>query len=91
MEREQLVRYSFLLSIPAIIGAATIDPILEQDRTGVENIHLMGIESYVVGALISAIIGYAYIHILIKMVMRGKFYIFAFYCFVIGIATFFLL
>ena len=91
IEREQLVRYSFLLSIPAIIGAATIDPILEQDRTGVENIHLIGIESYVIGALISAIIGYASIHILIKLVMRGKFYIFAFYCFVIGIATFFLL
>jgi undecaprenyl-diphosphatase len=91
IEREQLVRYSFLLSIPAIIGAATIDPILEQDRTGVENIHLIGIESYVIGARISAIIGYASIHILIKLVMRGKFYIFAFYCFVIGIATFFLL
>jgi undecaprenyl-diphosphatase len=91
IEREQLVRYSFLLSLPAILGAATIDPLLEQDRSRAENIHLIGIESYAIGAAVSAIVGYASIRILIRLVIRGKFYIFAFYCFAIGIATFFLL
>jgi undecaprenyl-diphosphatase len=32
IEREQLVRYSFLLSIPAILGAATIDALMAQTR-----------------------------------------------------------
>jgi undecaprenyl pyrophosphate phosphatase UppP len=50
----------------------------------------IGIEPYAIGAAISAIVGYASIY-LIGLVIKGKFYIFAFYCFAIGIATFFLL
>ena len=51
----------------------------------------MDIEPYVIGAAIYAIVGYASIRILIGLVIKGKFYIFVFYCFAIGIATFFLL
>jgi undecaprenyl-diphosphatase len=91
IEREQLVRYSFLLSLPAILGAATIDALLAQDPRGTEDTHFISIESYVIGTTISAIVGYASIRILVGLVIRGKFYIFAFYCFAIGIATFFLL
>jgi undecaprenyl-diphosphatase len=90
VEREQLVRYSFLLSIPAILGAVAIDVISadEQERAGLYSI---GAESYVIGAAISAVVGYASIRALIKLVIKGKFYLFAFYCFAIGIATFFFL
>jgi undecaprenyl-diphosphatase len=91
VERDQLVRFSFLLSIPAILGAVTIDAVLTQGERGAEDIHSISVESYVIGASISAIVGYASIRILIRLVTRGKFYIFAFYCFAIGIATFFLL
>lgn len=91
IEREQLVRHSFLLSISAILGAATIDALLAQDLRGAEDIHFIGIESYAIGAAISAIIGYASIRILVGLVIRGKFYIFAFYCFAISVSTFFLL
>jgi undecaprenyl-diphosphatase len=92
VEREQLVRYSFLLSIPAILGAATIDAVLAQDISeAAEDIRLIGIESYVIGVAISAIVGYLSIRILIRLVISGKFYVFAFYCFAIGISTFFLL
>jgi undecaprenyl-diphosphatase len=90
VEREQLVRYSFLLSIPAILGAVLVDIISveEQQRT---ELYSIGIESYVAGAAISAIVGYASIRVLIKTIFRGKFYLFAFYCFAVGIATLFLL
>jgi undecaprenyl pyrophosphate phosphatase UppP len=54
-------------------------------------IHFICIESYAIGAAISAIVGYASIRILIGLVIKGEFYIFTFYCFAIGIATFFLL
>jgi undecaprenyl-diphosphatase len=90
VEREQLVRYSFLLSIPAILGAVLIDMISASEQQRAE-LYSIGIESYIAGAVISAIVGYASIRVLIKMVLRGKFYLFAFYCFAIGIATFFLL
>jgi undecaprenyl-diphosphatase len=91
VEREQLVRFSFLLSIPAILGAVIIDAIFTQEQMGTEDIHSISVASYVIGASISAIVGYASIRILIRLVTRGRFYIFAFYCFAIGIATFFLL
>jgi len=54
-------------------------------------LYSIGIESCIVGAAISAAVGYASIRVLIRLVVRGKFYLFAFYCFAIGIATFFLL
>jgi undecaprenyl-diphosphatase len=91
IEREQIVRYSFLLSIPAILGAATIEPLLEQDQSRTENMHIIGIESYVIGTVISAIVGYVSIRILVRLIIRVKFYIFAFYCFTIGMTTYFLL
>ncbi|MFL6484516.1 MAG: undecaprenyl-diphosphate phosphatase [Nitrososphaera sp.] len=80
IEREQLVRYSFLLSIPAILGAVTIDALLTQDLTVIKDMDFAGVESYVVGTNIVAIVGYLSIRILIRLVLRGKFYIFAFYC-----------
>jgi undecaprenyl-diphosphatase len=89
-EREQLVRYSFLLSIPAIIGAVVVDVISGEEQQRAE-LYSIGIESYIAGAAISALVGYASIRVLIKTVIKGKFYLFAFYCFAIGIATFFLL
>jgi undecaprenyl-diphosphatase len=50
IEREQLVRDSFLLSIPAIIGAVVIDAVWAQDtQEAPENIPVIGIESYALG------------------------------------------
>ncbi len=90
VEREQLARYSFLLSVPAILGSATIDAALTQDtREAAEDMHLIGIDSSAIGAAISAIVGYMSIRILIRLVIGGRFYIFAFYCFAIGVSTFF--
>jgi undecaprenyl-diphosphatase len=90
IEREQLVRYSFLLSIPAILGAVGVD-LISADEKETAALYSIGAESYVIGAAISAVVGYASIRALIKLVIRGKFYLFAFYCFAIGIATFFFL
>lgn len=90
VEREQLVRYSFLLSIPAILGAAAID-VVAMDEQQKAQLASIGAESYVAGAVVSAAVGYASIRILIKLVIKGKFYLFAFYCFAIGVATLFLL
>ena len=90
VEREQLVRYSFLLSIPAILGAAAID-VVAMDEQQKAQLASIGVESYIAGTVVSAAVGYASIRILIKLVIKGKFYLFAFYCFAIGVATLFLL
>jgi undecaprenyl-diphosphatase len=90
VEREQLVRYSFLLSIPAIVGAAAID-VVAMDEQQKAQLASIGVESYIAGTVVSAAVGYASIRILIKLVIKGKFYLFAFYCFAIGVATLLLL
>ena len=90
VEREQLVRYSFLLSIPAILGAAAID-VVAMDEQQKAQLASIGAESYIAGTVVSATVGYASIRILIKLVIKGKFYLFAFYCFAIGVATLLLL
>lgn len=90
VEREQLVRYSFLLSVPAILGAVLVDVLSAEEQQRAE-LYSIGIESYIAGAAISAIVGNASIRVLVRLVIRGKFYFFAFYCFAVGIATFFLL
>jgi undecaprenyl-diphosphatase len=90
VEREQLVRYSFLLSIPAILGAAAID-VVAMDEQQKAQLASIGVESYIAGTIVSAAVGYASIRILIKLVIKGKFYLFAFYCFAIGVATLLLL
>lgn len=90
VEREQLVRYSFLLSIPAILGAAAID-VVAMDEQQKAQLASIGAESYIAGTIVSAAVGYASIRILIKLVIKGKFYLFAFYCFAIGVATLLLL
>jgi undecaprenyl-diphosphatase len=74
-------KFSFLLSIPVIAGAA----ILESKtvfRQGME----MGFGPFVVGLIAAAITGYFAIKLLLRIIERGRFSWFAFYCFAVGIA-----
>lgn len=86
VEREQLVRYSFLLSIPAILGAAAIDGVSSTEEERAEFISIP-VESWVIGTVVSGVVGYLSIRVLIRFVVKGKFYLFAFYCFAIGLVT----
>ena len=74
-------KFSFLLSIPVIAGAA----ILESKtvlRQGME----MGYGPFIVGLIAAAITGYFAIKLLLRIIERGRFSWFAFYCFAVGIA-----
>lgn len=87
VEKEQLVRYSFLLSIPAILGASAVD-MLTMEGDAREQASAIGVESYAAGVAVSAAVGYASIRFLINAVRRGGFYLFAIYCFAVGVASF---
>ena len=71
-------QYSFLLSIPAILGAV----ILKLRDIGEITIAPTVI---VAGTLTSFIIGYIALRFLLAMLNRGKFSIFSYYCFALGI------
>ncbi len=81
IERETSVRYSFLLCIPAILGAVTLQ-IKKIPLT-----HMHNFLSLAIGTVVSAIVGYLALRFLIRIVQRGKLHVFSYYCWGFGIAA----
>ena len=82
-ERKFAVRYSFLMSIPAILGANILSL---KDALGGEIIWA-DVPIYLVGVLVSAVVGYACIRLLKMIAEKGRFGFFAYYCWAVGILT----
>ncbi|MEE9219478.1 MAG: undecaprenyl-diphosphate phosphatase [Acidobacteriota bacterium] len=80
LERDLAVRYSFLLSIPAILGALAL--IAAGEQRLVFDGGALGI--YLSGAAVAALVGYGSIHVLLKVVRAGRLGLFAFYCWALG-------
>jgi undecaprenyl-diphosphatase len=79
IDKEIIFKFSFLLSIPAIIGAN----FLEITKFGVKNDALF-IPMFI-GTIIAGVIGYLSLNFLSKIIQKEKFYLFAYYCWVVGI------
>ena len=79
IDREVAARYSFLLSIPAIVGAGALslkDGLSQTDPA---------IRLSLLGAAAAALVGYAALKVLLRMVKKGRLYVFAPYCWLVGI------
>lgn len=81
INREIAGRYSFLLSIPAILGAM----ILGLDSTTIQT--NIPVRITLLGTVIAAIVGYIALKILLRLVKQGHLYYFAPYCWLLGAAT----
>lgn len=81
--RKFAVRYSFLMSIPAVLGANIIS-IGDAVADGIPAGMLPG---YIVGTIIAAVSGYFAIRLVNTLADKGKFGNFAFYCWGIGAAA----
>jgi len=82
-ERKFAVRYSFLMSIPAILGA-NILALKDVIENGVS---MADLPVYLVGVAVAAAVGYACIRLLKMIADKGKFGFFAYYCWAAGILT----
>lgn len=82
-ERKFAVRFSFLLSIPAVLGAN----ILTLKDAAEAGIDWGQVPVYLVGVLVAALVGYACIRLLKMIADRGKFGWFAYYCWAVGLLT----
>lgn len=80
LNRDLAGRFSFILSIPAIIGAL----VLQLDMTAITRV---GAVPLLVGFLSSAFVGFLALKILMGMIRKGHLYVFAPYCWAIGILT----
>ena len=79
-ERSFAVRYSFLMSIPAILGAN----ILAFKDALALGIVWAEVPVYLAGVAVAAVVGYACIRLLRYIASKGSFGIFADYCWAVG-------
>jgi undecaprenyl-diphosphatase len=80
LDRGLAVRYSFLLSIPAIVGANLV-------KARVLLTPGLPLGMWLIGAAISLVLAYATIHILLRVVRTGHLAVFAYYCWAVGAAV----
>jgi len=78
LRRELAARFSFLLAIPAIIGATLV-------QLNAEAIGRVGVLSLAFGFVSAALVGLLALKILMGMVRKGKLFWFAPYCWVLGL------
>lgn len=85
LDRSFAVKYSFLASIPAILGAN----ILQLRHIGGSAVNGGLILNYVVGMIVAGVVGFVCIKLMINVVKRAKYEYFAYYCAVIGVIAIF--
>tara|TARA_A100001011_G_C14099087_1_gene751983 strand:- start:118 stop:888 length:771 start_codon:yes stop_codon:yes gene_type:complete len=84
INHENAAKFSFYMAIPILVGATILQ--------------LISLDSYnevfsgpiFVAFISSTISGYLVINFLLKIISRGKFYLFSFYCFALSISLFFI-
>ena len=82
LERKFAVKYSFIMSIPAILGACVLDL---KDLFSPENsITSTELTYYLIGAVVAAVVGYICIRVLLNLFKNRKMKYFSYYCFVAG-------
>ena len=77
LDRETAARYSFILSIPAILGALVMEWEVPIQGSMPGSVIL-------VGTLAATIVGYASLKLLMWLLKKGEFFFFAPYCLVLG-------
>ena len=82
-ERKFAVRFSFLLSIPAVLGAN----ILSLKDAAEAGIVWSEVPIYLVGVVTAAVVGYLCIRLLRMIADKGRFGAFAYYCWAVGLLT----
>lgn len=89
VEREEAFRFSFILSIPAVAGAALLS-ILSLVRAGGVDALFQGMEPgpLAVGFLVAAAMGFVSLAVLKRLVLRGGLVFFAVYCLFAALAGF---
>ena len=84
MDRKEAANYSFLLSIPIILGASMFYPLITLDIKEVISYNWLSI---IVGTFVSGCVGYLCIKYFIKFVGKFSLAFFGYYCLIVGILT----
>ena len=83
-ERRFAVRFAFLLSIPAVLGANILEI---SDVVAAGGVDTALLPVYAVGVVTAAVSGYLSIALVRLVANKGKFGAFAYYCWAAGLVT----
>ncbi len=78
INKEEAIKFSFLLSIPAILGAALLE---------LPQMHSSNWFPMIIGAFCAGAVGYFALKYLITVIKEGKFHLFSYYCWIMGIIS----
>ena len=84
LDRTTAARYSFLLSIPIILGASMVYPLVKIDINEAASYNWSAITA---GTIVSAVVGYLCIKYFMKFISKFSLAIFGYYCIIAGIGT----
>lgn len=84
-DRSFAVRFSFLMSLPAVLGA-NILTLAEVLMEGTVDLTLLPV--FLVGTAVAAVVGYFAIRLVNLLCDKGKFGAFAYYCWGVGVVAF---
>ncbi len=83
IKRDKAFKFSFLLSIPAIIGALALTL---SEQFNVLAASSFGFAEVAFGTVVAMVVGYLALKLLWKTIAGRKFHLFAFYCWALGIS-----
>ncbi|MBE5922106.1 MAG: undecaprenyl-diphosphate phosphatase [Lachnospiraceae bacterium] len=82
-ERKFAVKYSFIMSIPAILGAAVLKlpDAISEGMTAAQG------ANYIVGVVVAAVVGFVCIKWMLVLIKNKGFRYFSYYCFAVGVLS----
>lgn len=83
LRRSFAVRFSFLMSLVSVAGAVVLE-LMDAIREGINAAML---PSYAVGMIVAGVTGYMSIRLLQRIVRKGRFGGFAYYCWFVGVIS----
>lgn len=84
LDRQTAARYSFLLSIPIILGASMVYPIIKIDVAEAVGYNWSAI---LAGTVVSGVVGYLCIKYFMKFISKFSLNVFGYYCVIMGFFT----
>lgn len=85
INKEDAARFSFLLSLPAILGAVVLQSLKLVSGSEVETLHTIGIIPLIIGTLSAVIAGYIAVKWMLRILQTGSLKVFSYYVWILGI------
>ncbi|PIT85240.1 undecaprenyl-diphosphatase [Candidatus Micrarchaeota archaeon CG10_big_fil_rev_8_21_14_0_10_59_7] len=81
LKKEDAAKFSFLLAVPAILGASALEGVKAFSFAGI------GAAEIIAGTAAAAIVGYFSIGLLLDFLKKGRLYVFSAYCVLLALAV----